>query len=885
MNYFCTQADQDRLAHGLALHHSLQTHAGDFELVVLCLDEATATGLQARALPRVRLLLVAELMEKHPALSAARADRSDEEFKLTCKSWLVRHCLGQVPARELLTYLDASQFFFSSPQPVYDQIGEASVAIVPFRYSANFVDHARRGQFSTGWISFRHDSTGLACAAAWADECAAWCFTLLETSRYAEQKYLEQWPTRHAGTVILDLPGLDAAPWNIADAQLIATDQGPLINDRTLICYNFSGVTHLTLRLYDPGLQKFDVAPSTALRTHVYLPYLHQLTKTEGSSGPRPDIVPPGNTADPRCGNALVLLTERWRAAEREQSACRRALERNRASAQAVLDGIRAELSSTVLFLHEMETDRNEQRQALVVHQNKLKSAYSDLERNVACLKDLETEMAALASDKDAQIASLSEQLARSAGPAAAVEQADFLAVLEPYARQIRRLVVVHYHPRLLPEILWLSLQGVSVEVWGSPPEFVEAARGPVAFRKETLWERLGQINSLFSEQAYLLAHPDVGSAVARGELPSGWHHYLLFGQREGRVSGTPEYNTGLAEFDAVAFDGCDAARLVPGLIGRLQAHQKFFISGFTPPTDWLPPGEGRSYLLGHTLYCEQPPVSWLGPCLPTNELSRHLPAPTPAAIYPPTPAQKAEWPLISVVTVNDNQGAYLEETIRSVLDQNYPNLEYIIVDGGSIDGTVEIIQKYASRLKWWVSEKDRGQAHALNKGFGKSSGQILTWLNSGDRLAPGSLYLVGQTFLLHAADVVAGRCALVNDREPVPHLLHRSSLPLGQLEKLRLDQLLELDGCWRQGWFFHQPEVFFTRTIFDRAGGSLHEDLAYSIDYDLWVRLAKAGAQIFTIPEILAILREHPTQETGGRPEHRLTELRTVNAAHRSSL
>src|ERR1700712_2068910 len=108
-----------------------------------------------------------------------------------------------------------------------------------------------------------------------------------------------------------------------------------------------------------------------------------------------------------------------------------------------------------------------------------------------------------------------------------------------------------------------------------------------------------------------------------------------------------------------------------------------------------------------------------------------------------------SQLPKISLVTATLNRASFLEETIRSVLDQNYPNLEYIVVDGGSTDGSVEIIREYAARLKWWVSEKDRGQSHALNKGFAKATGRILTWLNSDDRLAPGSLYTIGQTFLL----------------------------------------------------------------------------------------------------------------------------------------
>ena len=112
---------------------------------------------------------------------------------------------------------------------------------------------------------------------------------------------------------------------------------------------------------------------------------------------------------------------------------------------------------------------------------------------------------------------------------------------------------------------------------------------------------------------------------------------------------------------------------------------------------------------------------------------------------------------------------------------------------------------------------------------------------------------------------MVVGRCARVAGHGILPRHIHRSSVPLGLISPLRLDQLLDLEGCWLQGFFFHQPEVFFTREIFDRAGGQLREDLYFSMDYDLWVRLAKAGAKVFGVPEILAVFREHDKQKTGG--------------------
>jgi len=364
----------------------------------------------------------------------------------------------------------------------------------------------------------------------------------------------------------------------------------------------------------------------------------------------------------------------------------------------------------------------------------------------------------------------------------------------------------------------------------------------------------------------------------------SGWDHYQRFGQREGRSTGTPHFRAGLADADAVAFDSADAEPLVLCLIGRLQPYHRLFVSScFNPATVWLPAETARTIVFGDLLCCGQPPRTWVGPRLPAALPVAHRPPLTPEQIYPATPAQPAVWPKISVITASFNQAGHLEETIRSVLDQNYPNLEFILVDGGSSDGSVTIIQRYSDRLAWWVSEPDQGKAHALNKGFAKSTGSILSWLNSGDRLAPGSLFTVAQQFLLHAPDLVAGRCARVADREPQPHDLHRNVLTFGSPQALPLPELLDLENCWLQDWFFQQPEVFFARKIFEQIGGRLREDLSHCMDYDLWVRMAKAGARIIALPEILAIFREPKQPKTGGAHPPFLPELREVNAAHRA--
>ncbi|WP_051203266.1 glycosyltransferase family 2 protein [Hugenholtzia roseola] len=206
-----------------------------------------------------------------------------------------------------------------------------------------------------------------------------------------------------------------------------------------------------------------------------------------------------------------------------------------------------------------------------------------------------------------------------------------------------------------------------------------------------------------------------------------------------------------------------------------------------------------------------------------------------------------AFYPKITVVTPSFNQGKFLEETILSVLNQNYPNLEYIVIDGGSRDNSVEIIQKYAEKIAYWESKPDKGQTQALNKGFARASGEILTWICSDDLLEPEALFKAAHYFNQNAnISLIHGSTKLIQEGKP-------SRLSAGFAPNLALDYFSHLP--------FPQPSSFFKRQILVETG-LLDERLHYTMDYELCIRIA-LNYQILPVSDLFSCYRLHEDSKT----------------------
>jgi glycosyltransferase involved in cell wall biosynthesis len=201
--------------------------------------------------------------------------------------------------------------------------------------------------------------------------------------------------------------------------------------------------------------------------------------------------------------------------------------------------------------------------------------------------------------------------------------------------------------------------------------------------------------------------------------------------------------------------------------------------------------------------------------------------------------------PLVSIITPSYNQAYYLEGTIKSVLDQDYPNIEYIIIDGGSDDGSREIIERYSEQLAWWVSEPDKGQTDAINKGFARANGQILAWLNSDDTYLPHAVSEAVDYLSRHPdIGMVYGDANLIDGNGEVI-----GKFPARQTDYRRL----------RRGYVHIPQQSSFFRTKLWQQVGPLDPTFYFAMDYDLWVRLARV-APLQYHPRTWANFRLHDT-------------------------
>ena len=278
MYYFCTYFDQHYLSRGLALYRSLKAHCPAFRLWVLCMDERAHDILTQMALPEVQLIRLEEFEEGDEPLLSAKQNRTRIEYYFTCTPSLPLFVLNHWDEVDLITYLDADLFFFADPAPIYEEMGQHSIAIIGHRFPPHLRHLERTGIYNVGWLSFKRDKNGLACLRWWRERCIEWCYDKHENGRYADQKYLDQWPTRFQNVIVLQHKGANLAPWNLANYKIKIDGKMVLIDSEKMIFFHFQGLKQSNRWLYNTNLANYKASLSHVVRLKIYSPYIQALS-------------------------------------------------------------------------------------------------------------------------------------------------------------------------------------------------------------------------------------------------------------------------------------------------------------------------------------------------------------------------------------------------------------------------------------------------------------------------------------------------------------------------------------------------------------------------------------------------------------------------------
>lgn len=275
--HFCTYFDQNYLVRALTLHRSLSRHGGPFVLWALCLDDVSYETLERLSDPTLRPVRLAELETDDRELAGVRPHRTPVEYYFTLTPAWPRFLLQRQPEIDLITYVDADLLFFSSPEPLFKELGDDSVLIVGHRFPERLRHLESHGIFNVGYLSFRNDQRGRERLAEWRAQCIEWCHDRVEDGKFADQKYLDRWPSQ-PGVKVLEHAGGGLAPWNWMSHRIAFSGDAVFVDGKPLIFFHFHGLKILNRWLFRAS-EGYGEMPGP-LRRRLYGAYLRQLAET-----------------------------------------------------------------------------------------------------------------------------------------------------------------------------------------------------------------------------------------------------------------------------------------------------------------------------------------------------------------------------------------------------------------------------------------------------------------------------------------------------------------------------------------------------------------------------------------------------------------------------
>jgi hypothetical protein len=280
---YCIYCDHRYLPRAQSVIQSLRSFECVDEIWLYCLTPECRRGAEALAMDNVRLFDLADLEMAYPALLQVKAERTILEYYYTCTPFVMDHAMKSCPDADTVTYLDADLWFFGDPERVFDEIGDAPVAIVPHNFPPRLTALEKFGRYNVGWVTFRRSEEGIACLEWWRDRCLEWCFGKPEGDRCGDQGYLEKFIQVAPHTKVIRHKGCNTAPWNIENYVIANQDGHIFVDDDPLIFFHFHGVQRGLGVFYFSGHRRYGAPQTLFVRNHLYRPYIVSLNSNENA--------------------------------------------------------------------------------------------------------------------------------------------------------------------------------------------------------------------------------------------------------------------------------------------------------------------------------------------------------------------------------------------------------------------------------------------------------------------------------------------------------------------------------------------------------------------------------------------------------------------------
>lgn len=279
MRHFCTLFNSYYQYHAFNLYDSLSKNHKDFKLYCLCMDKEALEYIKKFDHPNFLAIDISDVETTYPELIKARNNRSYVEYFFTCTPVICQYLLQTLDTINEIVYLDADLYFFDTPEIVFDEIKDASISIIPHRFTGLNKQRNVYGYYNVGWVSFKKDENGLACLNDWFVKCIAWCYDKLEGDKYADQKYLNAWPEKFDKVHSIKNIGANAAPWNIGNYNVTLKNKKIYLDNQPLVFYHYASLKWIEGSFYTTCSSYF-ARLKPIIKNEIYLPYINKLLQS-----------------------------------------------------------------------------------------------------------------------------------------------------------------------------------------------------------------------------------------------------------------------------------------------------------------------------------------------------------------------------------------------------------------------------------------------------------------------------------------------------------------------------------------------------------------------------------------------------------------------------